>query len=350
MKLLTFKFFILAFILFAESTFSQTIKLNTPPKTGTARPKKSLKSNPRPKAQIEDPVALRPKTTPAISVPIDSVRLVEQIEQNAEPVIEQLPSGTINWTTQTIEVKGNSVLDTSRFKNPAQARLMAIQGARADAQRKLLETVKGVNVKGETTVKDLITTSDEVKTRVEGVLVGAYSVGDPVVKDGIAEVKMKIDIYGSKGLASAVHDNAIKDAASARTSVNQGETPSAYAGNEGSALDTSAAISAEKPIVFNLNGKKIDPSMFPIVVGPDGSLLLDMAKVYDPKKGNMPKYVKVAKDIFNTVGFKQGSNILNVLDASNGKITLDAPSVKKVNWKKIGNAIGKVTKFLLLLI
>ena len=90
--------------------------------------------------------------------------------------------------------------------------------------------------------------------------------------------------------------------------------------------------------------------MFPVIVGPDGSLLLDMAKVYDPKKGNMPKYVKVTKDIFNTVGFKKGSNVLNVLDASNGKIKLDAASVKKVNWKKVGSIIGKVTKFLLLLI
>ena len=337
---------------------AQTIKLQTPSKTSTVGPKKNLNTAPRQKTKLEEPSSPRPKRGTSIVIPSDSSGLVKQIESQAEPVIENTPTGTINWTTQVIEVKGNSVLDTSRFKNPAQARLMAIQGARVDAQRKLLETVKGVNVKGETTVKDMITTSDEVKTRVEGVLVGAYSVGDPVVKDGVAEVIMKIDIYGPKGLAGAVHDEIIKDATAARGMANEENVTTAYAGNESTKLDSdsltvnssSTTTLNEKPLVFNLNGKKIDPSMFPVVVGPDGSLLLDMAKIYDPKKGNMPKYVKVAKEICNTMGFKKGSNVLNVLDASNGKITIDAASVKKVNWKKIGYTIGKITKFLLLFI
>ena len=49
-------------------------------------------------------------------------------------IIEGNDTSQVNWTTQYIEAKGWSVIDTARFKIPGQAKLMARRGAVVDAQ------------------------------------------------------------------------------------------------------------------------------------------------------------------------------------------------------------------------
>ena len=81
---------------------------------------------------------------------------------------------------------------------------MARRGAVMDAQRNLLEIIKGVSVNSESTMEDLYVTSDIVKTRVEGVLKGAQIVDEGQNADGSYFVKMRVPLYGSTGsLASA---------------------------------------------------------------------------------------------------------------------------------------------------
>src|SRR5690606_37275715 len=125
------------------------------------------------------------------------------LEKYTQPVIENKPNGSINWTQQYVEAKGQSVIDNERFKNPAQAKAMATRGAVVVAQRNLLEMVQGVNVVGETTVQDMITTSDYIYTRVEGLIKGAQQFGPAKELDGMIEVTMRMPIYGNDGIASA---------------------------------------------------------------------------------------------------------------------------------------------------
>lgn len=81
---------------------------------------------------------------------------------------------------------------------------MARRGAVMDAQRNLLEIIKGVSVNSESTMEDLYVTSDIVKTRVDGVLKGAQIVEEGQNPDGSYFVKMRVPLYGSTGsLASA---------------------------------------------------------------------------------------------------------------------------------------------------
>lgn len=269
-----------------------------------------------------------------------------------EPIVEKIGNGEANYTNQTIKATGMSVLDTDRFKNKAQARAMAIQGARADAQRKLLETTQGVHVIGETTVNNMITENDLVKTRVDGLLKGAIMVGEPVEKDGAIEVTMQINMYGDASLADALHEELQTRDYAARYVEAKAPTPAeaepiSTAGQEDMPVEISKG---DKPLAFNLNGKTIDPSMFPLVLDEKGNLLVDMSKLYDPKKGGkFPRMIRAGKELMNEAGFQKGVEVIDVLEASGGKLTVDTSS-SKINWKRVGNTLAKIGKFLLLLL
>ncbi len=267
-----------------------------------------------------------------------------------QDVVEEMPTGQVNWTNQVVVAKGMSVLDYERFKNKAQARAMAIQGARADAQRKLLETIKGVHVIGETTVNDMITSSDVVKTRVEGVLKGAMMVGEPVEKDGAIEVSMQVGMYGNGSLANAVVDRTDETEVKTSLRAREDEPVSMQISSSDQKMDEETVDEGKPgPLVFNLNGKKIDPTMFPLVVDEKGKLLLDMSKVYNSANGKFPKVIQTGKEIMSELGMKKGLEVINVLQADGGKITVDT-SRSKINWAKIGRTAAKIGKFLLMLI
>lgn len=116
-------------------------------------------------------------------------------ETQVREVIEQLPSGIINWTQGTVMAKGSGA-PPADIKVPAQARLMAERAAKADALRNLLETVKGVRVDAQTTVESFTTKSDVVMTRVSGIVIGARVVNTRYLSDGGVEVTVAINLTG----------------------------------------------------------------------------------------------------------------------------------------------------------
>lgn len=108
--------------------------------------------------------------------------------------IQHMPQGQLNWSTQTLEVTGSGL--PKRTGNPAQEKLLARRAATADAYRKLLELVEGVQVEAETTVRDYLTESDVVRTRVQGVIKGAQPVGESISPDGATEVTLRLPLFG----------------------------------------------------------------------------------------------------------------------------------------------------------
>ncbi len=107
-----------------------------------------------------------------------------------------------NWNTQTIQAVGMGV--PPRNAVGAQARILARRAAIADAQRNLLEAVKEVQVDAETTVENVMVTSDIIRTRVSGSLQGARIVSTNYTSDGACEVTMEVGMFGVGGLAEAV--------------------------------------------------------------------------------------------------------------------------------------------------
>ena len=112
----------------------------------------------------------------------------------------------VDWGTGVIRVKGYGVgkavyKDTS----PGQYRLMGIQAARMDAQRKLVECIDGIQVTFEAKMSDFSAEYVTVKTRAAGLVKNAVEVGDPKYNNemGAWEVTMEMKLFGgAKSVAS----------------------------------------------------------------------------------------------------------------------------------------------------
>ena len=105
------------------------------------------------------------------------------------------PNGRADWTTGIVTAKGIGIPP----KNPAsalQAKEMARAAAWAVALRNLLEAVKGVYVDSTTTVNNFVTTNDEVRTRVEGMVKGAKLVKEQEMPDGSFETTVEMKLTG----------------------------------------------------------------------------------------------------------------------------------------------------------
>ncbi|MGL5514781.1 MAG: LPP20 family lipoprotein [Sporomusa sp.] len=140
--------------------------------------------------------------TPVNNVSV-SVSAVDQVGAN----------GYINWDKGFVEAIGIGA-PSSMAKSLAQSRLMARRDAIADAQRNLLESVERVQVTAETTIENLLTTNDTVKTKVSGMIKGVKIVNEQQLADGAYQVTLRISLYGTGGLSKIISD-AITPAATA---------------------------------------------------------------------------------------------------------------------------------------
>jgi hypothetical protein len=259
--------------------------------------------------------------------------------EEASEFTEEKDNGIINWTTQYIEARGETVIDTSRFKNHAQARAMATRGAVVVAQRNLLEIINGVKIHGETTVENLITTNDYVYSRVDGVIKGAVMVGEPREEWGMMVVTLQAPLYQEKGLAWAVYDAA---------------RPADLTGTSSPPLKVGKVSQQEAEelgnIIFNLGGKKFDPALFPMIIDENNNVLLDLYKIYDPKTGKFPNILQTSREIMESFGLKKGVEIIDIVDAYNGKLVVNQDTSRKINWEKVMKTAATIGKALLLLI
>lgn len=142
----------------------------------------------------------------ASAAPANNVNIL--VVNNAPAATEEVANGNglINWETDTIEAIGTGV-PPANAKSPAQAKGLARRAAIVDAQRNLLESIKGVQVDSETTMENLTITSDVVKTKVSGLVKGARIVREQQMPDGSYQVVMAVKMFGQDGLAGAIENN-----------------------------------------------------------------------------------------------------------------------------------------------
>jgi hypothetical protein len=111
-------------------------------------------------------------------------------------VIEQVgANGKINWSTGTAEATGTGTAPERYYGRP-QARVMAQRSAQLDAYRNLLETVKGIRVDTALEVKDFISISETVRTKIEELVKGAQIVRRDYLADGTVEVTLRMSLRG----------------------------------------------------------------------------------------------------------------------------------------------------------
>lgn len=78
--------------------------------------------------------------------------------------------------------------------------IMAMRASKLDAYRELAEQVYGHQVQGQTSMKNLISSDDKTRSRVEGVIRGAkvikaYAVGDTYATELELDMSLVYDLY-----------------------------------------------------------------------------------------------------------------------------------------------------------
>lgn len=323
----------LMFSLFSsiEMTHAQTPTVTKMQKRAIKAQKKASKKATAPKVKEQTATEVQTQTIPPPTAPTGPVKQIkiEDIVKNGKDLVVPKPNGNVNWTQQYIEAVGQSVIDNERFKNVAQAKLMATRGAVVVAQRNLLEIVKGVQIVGETTVQDMITTSDYVYSRVEGVVKGAQQIGEAKEKNGFIEVRLRMPIYGKESLATSLDEQSLSQARA-----KNGFEKSPLLAEENA--ETGEGINGSNPILFNLeNSGEIDPSMYPIVLDYNGKVLFDFSQHFRLKEGKFPQYLQMGKDVLQAFGNQKGVDIINMIQTGKGVFKIPEKSSKYVFWNKV---------------
>lgn len=92
-----------------------------------------------------------------------------------------------------LRVVGYGALNpNSKHISEPQRRLLAIRASKVDAYRALAERVYGMQVQGNTTVRDMVVQNDNFRTYVETYMHGARVVSADVMNDGTVETVLEM--------------------------------------------------------------------------------------------------------------------------------------------------------------
>lgn len=178
-------------------------------------------------------------------------------DDSKSPLVENVSdSAKLDWNKSVIKVTGSGV--PPEKGSLAQKRTMAIRAARIDAYRQLLEAVNGIHVSSETVVKDFVTESDTIKTKVEGLLKGFEQVGEPrYMSDGSVEIDVQVRLFGKESLASVLMPEEIKKIKNDTipdTKIEPKEVAEEYTG-----------------VIIDCKGVDVEPAMSPALYDSEGS-------------------------------------------------------------------------------
>ncbi|HTY07871.1 MAG TPA: LPP20 family lipoprotein [Candidatus Edwardsbacteria bacterium] len=115
-------------------------------------------------------------------------------------VVQDVPgkAGDIDWTSQVVSATGIGALNPKL--PPSAQRKNALRAAQLDAMRNMIETLNGVVLTSETTVENAMTSSDVIKTKVEGIVRNFRFTSKPrYMSDGSVEIDMEMLLTGKVG-------------------------------------------------------------------------------------------------------------------------------------------------------
>jgi len=105
----------------------------------------------------------------------------------------------------------NGYFEAEGYSAPGQSRFAAMISAKVDAQRRLLEIIKGAKLTSETTILDGVLKSDVMVTRINGIIRGARMVAREYDRDsGTAMIRLAIGY--KEFLDKAMQDESFKEA------------------------------------------------------------------------------------------------------------------------------------------
>jgi serine/threonine protein kinase len=156
--------------------------------------------------KTESPIALpQPKPSTGTNKSVNEKRKISPSDKpsQADSRKKELPDVQVAaMDNKMIRAKGIGLEPTDPNLNPAAKELSTKRAAKLTALRNLAEQVYGLKVEGETTIKESMTKSDEIKTSVNAFIQGARVVSEKRLSNGSYEVEVELD---PESLKKAVH-------------------------------------------------------------------------------------------------------------------------------------------------
>lgn len=107
---------------------------------------------------------------------------------------------TVPFSGSVLRAKGYGVAPSEGDLSAAEKSLLAKRAGKLDALRNLAEQVYGVRITGNTLVRDFVTRSDDIRSRVFSYIQGARVVSEQQQPDGSYQVEVEIEIEPLRGL------------------------------------------------------------------------------------------------------------------------------------------------------
>ncbi len=115
--------------------------------------------------------------------------------QESGQAIERVGPGEVNWSEGWVVATGVGGVPAGS-SNSGQAQAMAERAAYSVALRNLLETIQGVQVDSETTIKNFMIQDDVISIRVSGLVKGARILDTKREADGSVEMRVGLPLTG----------------------------------------------------------------------------------------------------------------------------------------------------------
>lgn len=166
----------------------------------------------------------------------------------------------MNNSVETITAEGYGRMPVNM---PAgSAKVLARRAAVVDAQRNLLESVKGVAVDSDTTVENFMLKSDIIHTKVNGIITGARVVSEEMQPDGVYKVTMAVPVYGVGSVSDVAINAVVGESAPVPVPVppvNYQPTVSISGGYTGLVINAkdSGLVRTFCPAIYDTNGRAI---------------------------------------------------------------------------------------------
>lgn len=168
----------------------------------------------------------------------------------AGEAVERVGLGQVNWTRGWINATGVGVPPADGGPG---ARLKAERAGYLVALRNLLEIVKGVRVDAESVTDAYLVKNEVIKTQVSGFIQGARIVKAVAQPDGSVEVTVKMPVWGSGSLISALLS---EKAMQSHVLAPESDTKQGYTG-----------------IVIDARGIEVNPACFPEILDENGAVV-----------------------------------------------------------------------------
>jgi hypothetical protein len=191
----------------------------------------------------------------------------------AEGLFDEGDNTVTDWEKSVVEAIGYGVAP-DYITNEAQAKIMAREAAITMAQRRLLETVRGVQIDSEQTVKNAQIQSDIINKRVSGVVRGAQIIEEKKVADKVYQVVMQVQFYGKDGIMKAIFPSISKE--SSKTFNNNDNFDNS---NDTSEESANLVDSDYTGVIINTLNIDAKPALAPKIYSEDGSLVYGMSKI-----------------------------------------------------------------------